>query len=229
MGIFDFLKKKRKPAVQPTVQPASPRPAAAPSTAAPPKSDRPNITFPVAGDTITPEKLDRIANQQPTWFWVNLKDGTVHCRENSCECSCKDDGFSLCRCPKCGYTLHLNLQPDFTCKACGQKASAYDAVKSVYELQNKAVYNRTLWPLVIRLTSGLPALLAGSVGDGTDMDACEKAHDCFCINLAFRERWEAMKARGKLFPGEVEDLFTAMILYDLERMQKRQPERNLFA
>lgn len=232
MSIFDFLKKKEKKGkstAQPAVRPVPPRPAAGSSRTVTSNPDCANIVFPVAGDAVTPEKLDRIASQQPTWFWVNVKDGTTHCRDNSCVGSCQDSGFSLCRCAKCGSTIHLNLQPDYTCKACGQKSSAYDAVKSVYELQNKAVYNRTLWPTVIRLASGLPALLAGSIGDGTDMTACQKAHDCFCINLTFRERWEKMKARGKLFPGEVEDLFTAMILYDLERAQRRQPEKNLFA
>ena len=76
----------------------------------------------------------------------------------------------------------------------------------------------------------LPALLAASIGpDGTDMSACERAHDCFCINTAFRERWNAMKAAGRLFPGQVEDLFTAMILHYMEVYQRKQPERNLFA
>lgn len=105
-----------------------------------------------------------------------------------------------------------------------------DAVTTVSALASKAVYDRSFWPMTIRLSAGLPALLAASIGpDGTDMAGCEKAEYCFCINTAFRERWEAMQASGKLFPDQVEELFTAMILHFMEVYQRKQPERNLFA
>ena len=228
MGIFDFLKKNRKAAS--TAQ-APAKPAAAPTAPRPAAPEKPAIAFPVAGESFTPKRLAAIQKQQPTWFWIKEADGTTRCQSlEHCTGNRSDADFHPCRCAKCGYAVHLNLQPDFTCKVCGEKVSALDAVNTVNAFSNKAVYDRSLWPMTIRLSAGLPALLAASIGpDGTDMKACERAHDCFCINTAFRERWEAMQAAGRLFPGQVEDLFTAMILHYMEVYQRKQPERNLFA
>jgi len=226
MGIFDFLKKNRK---APAAAPA--RPAVAPTAPRPAAPAKPAIAFPVAGESFTPKRLAAIQKQQPTWFWINEEDGTTICQSlERCRGNRADAHFTPCRCGQCGYAVHLNLQPDFTCKVCGEKVSALDAVNTVNAFSEKAVYDRSLWPMTIRLSAGLPALLAASIGpDGTDMTACERAHDCFCINTAFRERWEAMQAAGRLFPGQVEDLFTAMILHYMEVYQRKQPERNLFA
>ncbi len=228
MGIFDFLKKNRKAAS--TAQ-APAKPAAAPTAPRPAAPVQPAIAFPVAGESFTPKRLAAIQKQQPTWFWIKEADGTTRCQSlERCEGNRSDTDFHPCRCAKCGYAVHLNLQPDFTCKVCGEKVSALDVVNTVSAFSEKAVYDRSLWPMTIRLSAGLPALLAASIGpDGTDMAACKRAHDCFCINTAFRERWEAMQAAGRLFPGQVEDLFTAMILHYMEVYQRKQPERNLFA
>lgn len=229
MGIFDIFKKNKKGPASATATPA--RPAAAPAVPKPAAPTKPAIVFPVEGDSFTPKRLKEISKQQPTWYWINETDGSTQCQSlEGCRGNQSDAGFHPCRCTQCGYSVHLNLQPDFTCKACGEKVSALDAVNTVSAFSEKAVSDRSLWPMTIRLSAGLPALLAASIGpDGTDMEACERAHDCFCINLAFRERWEAMQASGKLFPSQVEDLFTAMILHYMNVYQKKQPERNLFA
>ena len=230
MGIFDFLKKKRK---APAPAPAQPSPVAAPRLTAPRPTEppKPTIVFPVAGDAFTTKRLSEIQKQQPTWFWIKDADGTTQCQSlEQCTGNRADADFHPCRCARCGYAVHMNLQPDFTCKACGEKVSAVDAVNTVSEYAHKAVYDRSFWPMTIRLSSGLPALLAASIGPGgTDMAGCEKAEYCFCINTTFRERWNAMKAAGRLFPGQVEELFTAMILHYMEVYQRKQPERNLFA
>lgn len=223
MGIFDFLKKNRKVTTSTPNKPATP--------ATPKPVAQPNIVFPVAGESFTPKRLAEIAKQQPTWFSINAEDGSTRCRSlNDCLGNRSDPDFDPCRCAKCGYTIHLNLQPDFTCKVCGRKASAVEAVDTISDYSHKAVYDRSLWPITIQRSSGLPALLVDSIGpDGTDMDGCERAMYCFCINTTFRDRWNSMKAKGMLFPGEVEDLFTSMILYYMQAYQKKQPERNLFA
>ena len=210
MGIFDFLKKNK------------------PSTK---NESDPNLVFPTTQDKITLELLCRIAgdHQQPSWFWIYKEDGSTICEKN-CRGKYTDPDFNLCRCPKCGYTIHVSLQPDYTCLACGQKVSAPEAIRTVSAFTNKAVYNPSLWPITLRLVEGLPDLIVESIGpEGTDKEGCEMAEYCFCTYIPYRERWDAMKYNEKLQADEVRELFTEMINHYMEKQKARRPERNIFA
>ncbi len=210
MGIFDFLKSKKTSSQE---------------------AFGPKIVVPTAEDKITLKLLGSIAgqHQQPSWFWINTEDGTTICAKN-CRGKYTDPDFTLCRCPQCGYTIHVSLQPDYTCLACGKKVPAAEAIRTVCEFTHKAVYKPSLWPMTLKLAEGLPDLVVESIGpDGTDKEGCNMAAYCFCTYIPYRERWEAMKDNEKLQADEVRELFTAMINHYMEKQKLKKPERNIFA
>jgi DNA-directed RNA polymerase subunit RPC12/RpoP len=199
------------------------------------------------GEKLNISHLQAYTEYQPTWFdsdgvctnWYGIGSGrdgnpkilkecgkrvTVDRKENILEKS-----WSLCKCPYCGFAVHLDLQPDYFCKACNKTVSTFEAIITIQKLADKVKYDQSYLQKVIMLSSRLPAALAASVEVGRMIDV-EAANYYFNHFGSTMDAYKQLTSKGrKPLASEIESLFTMIMQYEIQFRAKEKPEKNLFA
>jgi hypothetical protein len=207
------------------------------------------------GKSLTIKDLENIAEHQPTWFsetgFCNNEYGITsfyldagYCDSSEektfiAECGknieINENGYilgkswSFCKCPSCGYAVHLDLQSDYTCKACGEKASIIDVITTISALGERVKYERSYLEKVTLLSSRLPVVLAASIESSNMLDVIVATHN-FNNFESTRDEYIQLTEKGrKPTASEIESLFTSIMQKQIQLWANEKPEKNIFA